>query len=121
MNSQCSLSISQLSIELSAKTYGGGILKIEPSAAKNILVFSGNMNKFPTKFEQMINGLLAKGRRDEIIDSVDNWFIGNFDLPEKTYDEIKKSYREIRKIRQSESFNVMIISSHFPILVVRNS
>lgn len=94
-------SISQLSIELAAKTYGGGILKIEPSSAKKILVFSGGKEKFPKKYARKITELLEMNRRDEIIDLVDDWFIQTYDIPEITYDKIKKSYQEIRTIRMS--------------------
>ena len=94
-------SISQLSIELSAKTYGGGVLKIEPSAAKKILVFSGDKKEYPQGFENSINDLLIQGRRDEIVDFVDDWFIRTYDISEKTYDKIKRCYREICSIRQS--------------------
>lgn len=96
-------SISQLSIELLAKTYGGGILKIEPSAARNIVVFSEENVKFPREFENTINDFLAKGRRQDVIDFVDEWIVQNYHIPEKIYDDIKKCYQEIRTMRQSKS------------------
>jgi|GEM_PF-1770879 len=93
-------SISQLSIEILGKTYGGGILKIEPSAAKKILVYDGNGKDFPDQYEDEINKLLKKGNREEIIDLVDKWFIRNLEIPDNLIFDIKTDFYVIRKLRQ---------------------
>jgi adenine-specific DNA methylase len=93
-------SISQLSIELYSKTYGGGILKIEPSAAKKILVYDGKDQPYPKKIERKINKLLAEGNRDEIVDLVDEWFVQFFGLSDSIINQIKDDFQLIRNIRE---------------------
>jgi adenine-specific DNA-methyltransferase len=93
-------SFSQLSVELLGKTYGGGVLKIEPAAAKKILVYDGQGEKFPESIEKEIIPLLAQGKREEIVDLVDDWFVHNLDLSEQLVDRMKSEYIKIRNIRE---------------------
>lgn len=92
-------SISQLSIELYGKTYGGGVLKIEPTSAKRIFIFTGNGNPFPKNLDIKINEFLLKGKKRDAIDFVDNWLEDNLDFPRKDMKSIKKSYKTIREMR----------------------
>lgn len=94
-------SISQLSIELYGKTYGGGVLKVEPTSAKRILVFSGDGRPFPKNLDKKINKFLLEGKRQDAIDFVDTWMKDNLDFPKNDMNFIKKSYEEIRKLRIS--------------------
>jgi hypothetical protein len=94
-------SISQLSIELHGKTYGGGVLKIEPTSAKQILIFTGNGSPFPKNLDMKVNKLLRNGKKRDAIDFVDNWLEDNLDFPRKNMKMIKKSYNAIREMRLS--------------------
>ncbi len=92
-------SISQLSIELLGRTYGGGVLKIEPTAIKKVLVYPGNGKRFPASLENELNSLLLKGKRREAIELADKWMITNLQVPREDMDFIIKSYRYIRDLR----------------------
>lgn len=92
-------SISQLSIELYGKTYGGGVLKIEPTSAKRILIFTGNDRPFPKNLDVKVNNFLTNGKRRDAIDFVDNWLVKNQDFPKKDMKLIKKCYNAIREMR----------------------
>ena len=92
-------SICQVSIELLARTYGGGILKIEPTAAGKILVYAGNGGQFPTYLEKKLNDFLLKGNRREAMKFADNWIIENQWIPKKDIETIKKCYWQMRDLR----------------------
>lgn len=92
-------SLSQLSLELSARTYGGGVLKIEPSAAGEILVFPGNGSDLPTDLVREVDDLLANGKRLEAVNRVDNWLVANMDVPRDDMDYIARYFHELRRLR----------------------
>ncbi len=56
-------SVFQVSAELAGRTYGGGVLKIEPSSASGLLVFDGNGARVPMEAYRKIGRLLAAGER----------------------------------------------------------
>lgn len=101
-------SISQLSIELYGKTYGGGVLKIEPTSAKRIFVFTGNGSPFPKNLDKKINKFLLNGNRRDAIDFVDNWLEDNLNFPRNDMKFIKKSYKAIREMRLNTKTNQKI-------------
>jgi len=92
-------SISQLSIELYSKTYGGGVLKIEPSAAKNILVYSGEGKPFPKELGEKVNKILAQGNKRKVVEFVDDWVINNLRISKKDMELAKKMYKMNRDLR----------------------
>lgn len=96
-------SISQLSIELLGRTYGGGILKIEPSAAGKILVYSGNGKYFPKKLESELDKLLLKGKLREAVKFGNKWMIENSLVTKEQMDSIKLSYENLRDLRLGEN------------------
>ena len=96
-------SISQLSIELIGRTYGGGILKIEPTAAGKILVYSGNGNPFPEDLEIELNKLLAKGKQREAVKFGNEWMIENSLITKEQMDSIKACYENLRDLRLGEN------------------
>ena len=92
-------SISQLSIEFHGRTYGGGILKLEPSAAKKILVYTGNGQPFPKNLYTKLNELLIEGKRREAMSLADNWMATNLKFLKRDLEAIVEYYEKIKSIR----------------------
>jgi hypothetical protein len=92
-------SISQLSIEISSRTYGSGVLKIEPSAAKQILVFPGDGQSYPEEVSNKIHVLIRDGKRDEAMNVVDDWFSSILNISKSDMNNINKCYRRLKMIR----------------------
>ncbi len=90
---------SQLSIEMSARTYGGGVLKIEPSDAARILVYTGNGKMPPAYFYNKLNRLLIKGERLAAIHAADDWFVTNGLLSQEIAESANKCYTTMRNLR----------------------
>ena len=92
-------SISQLSIEISSRTYGSGVLKIEPSAAKKILVFPGNGYTYPEEINKKAHPLIQDGKREQAMNIVDDWFLRTLNISKRDMDNIIKCYRNLKMIR----------------------
>jgi len=92
-------SISQFSVELLGRTYGGGVLKIEPTAASNILVYPGNEKRFPGILEKKLNKFLFRGKRREAMRLADEWIMSNLKISSEDMDYIIRSYRYLRDVR----------------------
>lgn len=95
-------SISQLSIELSGRTYGGGVLKLEPTAASKILVYPGNGECFPIDLESKLNILLSKGKKREAMNLADSWMMENLNLSKDYMTAITTCYITLRDLRLGE-------------------
>jgi len=92
-------SVSQLSIELTARTYGGGVLKIEPSAAKNILVYLGQGRTLPDEIEEQLNLFLKTGNYKEALEYADQQFKNRLRLPDSYLVECRKHFDQLRAFR----------------------
>jgi hypothetical protein len=92
-------SISQVSAELVGRTYGGGVLKIEPTAAGKIMVYPGNGHRFPEGLRNKLNAYLLKGRRLDAVELADKWIIANLAISKEDMDFVKQCYQNIRGIR----------------------
>jgi len=92
-------SISQVSAELVGRTYGGGVLKIEPTAAGKIMVYPGNGHSFPEGLRNKLNAYLVKGRRLDAVELADKWIIANLAVSKEDMDFVKECYQNIRGIR----------------------
>ncbi len=92
-------SISQLSIEMSSRTYGSGVLKIEPSAALEILVFPGNGYAYPEEIIKKVRTLIQSSRREQAMKLVDDWILRTLHISRKEMDDIVKYYRNLKTIR----------------------
>lgn len=92
-------SISQLSIEIFSRTYGSGVLKIEPSEAKKILVFSGNGLAYPKEIDSTVQDLIREGNREQAMNIVDAWFMKNLNISKKEMDNILSYYRKLKEVR----------------------
>jgi len=91
-------SISQLSIELLGRTYGGGVLKIEPTAANKILVYPGNGDRFPVDLENELNRLLIEEKQREVMKLADRWMVNNSLITKEQMDSIKACYENLRDL-----------------------
>lgn len=96
-------SISQLSLELLGRTYGGGVLKVEPKVAHKILVYSGNGKRFPEYLERELNNLLAMGKQREAVKFGNKWMIENSLVTKEQMDSIKACYENLRDLRLGEN------------------
>lgn len=92
-------SFAQLSVELTARTYGGGVLKVEPSAAVQILVYPGSGRRFPRQLEIKLNKMLTSGKRLEAVKQVDDWFITNLSILAEDISFISQCYEKLRYLR----------------------
>jgi hypothetical protein len=92
-------SISQVSAELVGRTYGGGVLKIEPTAAGKIMVYSGNGHLFPEGLQDKLNAYLLERKRLDAMKLADEWVITNLAVSKEDMDFIKQCYQTIRDIR----------------------
>ncbi len=92
-------SVSQLSVEMVGRTYGSGILKIEPTAISKILVYPGNGHCFPVDMETKLNNLLLQNKRREAMEFADKWVLENLGISRKNMNSIKKCYENIRDCR----------------------
>lgn len=92
-------SISQLSIEIFSRTYGSGVLKIEPSAAKKFLVFPGNSHTYPEEISNQVHKSIQDGKREQAMNIVDDWFMQILNISENDINNIIGYYRKLKKIR----------------------
>jgi adenine-specific DNA-methyltransferase len=92
-------SVSQLSVELGARTYGGGVLKVEPSDANEISVCPGKGLTYPTDLQREVDTLLLQGKRLEAVHQVDCWMVRNLGISKEDMNIIIESYQNLRLLR----------------------
>ncbi len=92
-------SISQLSVELQGRTYGGGVLKLEPTSASKILVYPGDGKSPPQFLEKKVNKYLSNGQKNKAIDLVDDWFMKNEKIPKTYIQSIAECYKDLKNKR----------------------
>ncbi len=94
-------SISQLSIELASRTYGGGVLKIEPSSAAGIFVSAEVGRSAPAHLEREIGALVSAGRRLDAVTRMDDWLTTSSRVTRAQMDLIRDCYDKMRRLRLS--------------------
>lgn len=92
----------QLSLEAFSKTYGTGVLKIEPSSLKNAVVNKGR-NKLPGKIYETIAELIAKNERQRASVLATELINNTFRIPRDLSEEATKLLNELRSRRISRS------------------
>jgi hypothetical protein len=92
-------SFSQISVEIVGRTYGGGVLKIEPTAAQKIMVYAGNGHRFPEGVQDKLNAYLLEGKKLNAVELADKWMIANLAVSKEDMEFIKQYYQNIRDIR----------------------
>lgn len=97
-------SFSQLSAELCGKNYGSGVLKLEPSGAKNIriLKYKGNKNiKGIRAYFNQVNGFLLQGEYEKSMQLADELFINSY--PDGNFTKVRDILGRIRKFRSMKN------------------
>ncbi|OCW97199.1 N-6 DNA methylase [Alishewanella sp. HH-ZS] len=93
-------SYSQLSAEIAGRSYGSGVLKLEPTAAKNISIFtSSKVLKKLSSIVAQIDGMLSKGLLIEAQKLVDEAICNAEGIPRKTFLNFSKCAEEMRNDR----------------------
>ena len=98
-------SLAQISFELEGRSYGGGVLKIEPSNALNAIV-----PKYPTSnlqsIHKEINILLRNGKKNEAIKLSDDLILENYlGLKSEFTDSLRKSLLRLTNLRHSSTIS----------------
>ena len=99
-------SISQLSCEQVCRSYGAGVLKIEPSSSKKILVYPGDGKPFPSDLVESIDTHLLSDNKRKAMEVVDKWCLSNFTIRKKDWRLIHNSYIKLRAIRLGERIDI---------------
>lgn len=93
-------SYSQLSAEIVGRSYGSGVLKLEPTAAKSILLFTSyNVLRKLSSISAKIDRMLCKGLLKEAQSLVDDAICSAEGISRKTFSNFAKSAEEMRKDR----------------------
>lgn len=89
----------QLSIEINAKTYGRGMLKMEPGALAKVIVFKSNNDQINSVYDMVLECLIMGDKESAVILSTD--FIDNaLDIPDDLKNDIKSAYENLKNIRK---------------------
>jgi len=91
---------SQLSLETNAKTYGRGILKIEPKSLKNTLVIKWNDPIINSTYEQIIN-LLASNNKERAMQVATDFIYSELGIPEELKRLAEKEISNLQNLRLS--------------------
>lgn len=88
----------QLSLEAHAKTYGSGVLKIEPNSLGSALVTTGG-DRLPRKLYKQIDELLVSNKRDEASSIATDIIQNSCGIDSKTMQVCMTVLRELRHRR----------------------
>lgn len=101
---------SQLSAEIEGRTYGSGVLKIEPSEGKRILViFQKNLNKSKIKATYLkIDKLLRAGQLSEARHEADKFILRKYFKDRRVSDlkSLTQSLIDLRHFRQNTAHKI---------------
>lgn len=93
-------SYSQLSAEMVGRSYGSGVLKLEPTAAKSISIFTSlKVLKKLSLISTQIDGMLCKGLLNEAQSLVDDAICDAEGISRQIFCDFAKSAEEMRKDR----------------------
>ena len=92
---------SQLSIELNSKTYGRGILKIEPKSLKNSIVLKKNDTCINHIYNTTIK-LLSQNKKEEAIVSATEFIYGKIAINKDLIDATNHLIKSLRALRRSD-------------------
>jgi adenine-specific DNA methylase len=88
-------SVAQLSLEHHGRHYGNGILKIEPSALKNALVYATTKKMPATQFEA-VSQLLKNGHKEKASEMATSILRKHINLSDDYWDQVKATLTAIR-------------------------
>lgn len=93
-------SFSQLSAELEGRSYGSGVLKLEPSAAKKIqILFTPELEKTLNANSLLIDKLISKNLFDEAQILIDQLITDTLDIPTQTMKLFSEAVEQLRRER----------------------
>ena len=99
-------SVTQLSAELAGRIYGGGVLKLEPSDARSVLVISPGRKEQAALQERFddLEGYLRRGEEAEATKFVDEVLLrGQLGLARKVVAQLQETLVLLRAARMSSS------------------
>lgn len=89
---------SQLSLEINAKTYGRGVLKIEPKSLKNTLVIKRNDPIINSTYEQIID-LLSFGNKERAMEIATEFIYKELGIPEELKNSAEEALSNLQSLR----------------------
>lgn len=93
-------SFSQLSAELEGRSYGSGVLKLEPSAAKKIqILFTPELEKTLNANSLLIDKLISNNLFDEAQILIDQLITDTLDIPTQTMELFSVAVEQLRRER----------------------
>ncbi len=95
-------SVSQLSVETNCRTYGSGVLKLEPSEAGRVLVHDGNGKNIPKLLDAKIKSFLTHGEREKAIKLATKCCVDILGLDNNLADEAMELRKILRQQRISK-------------------
>jgi len=92
----------QISLEAEAKTYGRGMLKVEPGALKKVLVYVKNDKQVDKPYRKIIK-LLKEERKDEAIGIATNFINEYLEVPNDLKKSAQSIWEDFQTIRRGQS------------------
>lgn len=89
---------SQLSLEINSKTYGRGVLKIEPKSLKNTLVIKRSDPIINSTYEQII-GLLSSGNKERAMEIATEFIYKELGIPEELKHSAEEALSDLQNLR----------------------
>ena len=89
---------SQLSMETNSKTYGRGILKIEPKSLKNTLVIKRNDPAVNLIYKKIV-GLLGTGEKEKAMITASEFISKELSIPKDFFDSTKDALLNFQRLR----------------------
>jgi len=90
--------IGQLSLEVNAKTYGKGVLKIEPSSLKSALIYISS-DKAINATHAIINNYLKQNKKAEARQVATEFITNYLNIPKAITDELYNAIKEFEVLR----------------------
>ena len=96
----CVCSLAQLSVEMLGRSYGGGVLKLEPSEAKEILLAVPPPSSWTSAAFRKIDNELRRGNRDGAVGLADKVVLEDFlQLDTRDVRTLHSSWRSLVNLR----------------------
>lgn len=90
----------QLSLEARGRTYGKGVLKVEPSALKSALCYQASRRLGKDEYEEICS-LIARGEKGVASHRATDLVVQETDIPDEMVDDARTALEELRNRRIS--------------------
>ncbi len=94
----------QLSVELFSKTYGRGILKIEPKSLKNTIIFKGVDVRINRIYKKVVK-LLSEDKKEEAMAHATEYICEELSISKILIESSNSLIKSLRKLRRSNELN----------------